>query len=159
MSKKQNSDSTDLKVILQSLKRIEKKINECCPSCIDFTTKKPRKQTKQYVEKLGSHELRFDAPRIEIKSNPPGKGNGLNIPGKLNIFISPPCRRVTVTISKFDAGGLAVMHPDINNQLMTSETPTTELDNHQFDFSGHIDRLHFHTASQKADVKKVCCYP
>src|SRR5215204_878017 len=103
--KKQNSVSADLKKILQSLKRIEKKINECCPSCIDFTPKKPKKisVSEEYIEKLDGHELRFDAMAagIEIKPNPPSKGNGLKIPLKLNIFISPPCKRVTVTISKF----------------------------------------------------------
>jgi hypothetical protein len=45
--KKQNSVSADLKNILQSLKRIEKKIDESCPSCIDFTTKKPNRCYQQ----------------------------------------------------------------------------------------------------------------
>jgi hypothetical protein len=91
---------------------------------------------------------------IEIKLNPPSRGNGLKIPIRLNIFISPPCRRVTVIISKFGPpGNLKLTYPDIKKKLRTLEVTKEDIDNYQFDLSGHVDRLKFFTDVPKADVK------
>lgn len=177
-SKAGSSISIDIKNILKSLKRIENKIGECCPSCIDFTTqmvgKLPFNLTTQKVENnahkykltLGNYKLQLDYPvtdpdglDIEPISNSSNE-NGIAIPQKLFVDIKPACKRVTVDIAKSTPNLFSLMVFGNGKELQTLTPPVKDTEHYTLnvDIGRKVDRLYFGTGHKEVYVKKICCY-
>jgi hypothetical protein len=179
MRSKDNSTlSQDVKKIMLSLKRIEAKINECCPSCIDFTTQKvgklPFDLTGEKVEKdphkyklsVGSYKLELDypvtdPPGLDIEpTSPTGNENGISIPQKLIIDIKPPSRRVAVEIAKSTPYIITLTVLGNNKVLQELSAPEKEMQQYTFNVNigRKVDRLMFATGHKEVQVKRICCY-
>lgn len=156
--------SRQVKEVLDRLKRLEAKIDECCGTwCIDFTTM-PAGQFSPPTRTVGGHQFTFSPPpggSLEVTPNPPSAPsaqNGLRIPNGLTIQIAPPCARVTVLISNFgsDLNLTASFGP--GGALVTDTAPGVNTPAYTFDVTGSIRLLRFDGGSNEADIKRICCH-
>jgi hypothetical protein len=170
----------DIKKILETLKRIENKINECCPpSCIDFTKQKVGKlafdlteqkrvdnRPHEYKLTVGNYKLKLDypvtdPPGLDVEPIPKSSNNenGIAIPQKLFVYIVPQCRKITVDIAKSTSGGTLMVQQQ-GQTLQELTLPAKETAHYvlNVDVGKKVDRLVFFTGHKEVYVKRICCY-
>lgn len=150
-----------VKLIMSRLDILEKRIEQCCGNCVDFTQEKTG-TSKTITKTVGNHTFEFSilgGGLLEISSFLPDGKSALRIPQAthpLVVSISPSCKRITIEATPTKSADFKWV-AYLNNIKTSSGGSNSQTTPFTFEITGGADKIEF-AGSNESGIRKICCY-